>query len=58
LNVIDSATISSGDHVRAPSVTGDTKFVVLGRDKGWLIVAREKDGTVMPPLSPDDVEVV
>jgi len=46
-----------GTHIRAPSVTGDTKFIVLGREDGWLIV-RRKDGTVMPPVAPEDAEVV
>jgi len=46
-----------GTHIRAPSITGDSEFVVLGRDKGWLIV-KSKDGTVMPPVALEDAGVV
>jgi len=56
--VSKTTQIQPGTRVRAPGITGDNIYIVREIDDEHLIVEREGDGTVMPPVKRGDVEVV
>jgi hypothetical protein len=56
--VTKTTQIQPDTRVRAPSITGNQKYIVREIDGEYLIVERASDGTVMPPVKEEDVEVV
>jgi hypothetical protein len=57
VRVAKTTQIQPDDRVRAPSITGNQTYIVREIDDEYLIVERASDGTVMPPLRREDVEV-